>query len=52
MWNLRNKTDEQRGKGRENKIKTEREANYKTPKYREQTEGCWQGVGWRDGLYG
>ena len=29
MWNLRNKTDERRGKGRKNKIKTERGANHK-----------------------
>ena len=36
------------GEGKENKIKTEREANHKTLKYREQTEGCWRGGGWGD----
>ena len=29
MWNLRNKTDEDRGKAGKIKIKTEREANHK-----------------------
>ena len=31
---------------KQNDIKTERETNYKRLNYREQTEGCWQGVGW------
>ena len=42
MWNLRNKTD---GERKENKIKRERETDHKKLQYREQTEGCWRGVG-------
>ena len=37
VWNLRNTTDEPRG--REAKIKTERETKHERLKYREQTEG-------------
>ena len=29
MWNLRNETDEHRGKGRKNKMKIARETNHK-----------------------
>ena len=35
-----------------NKIKTEKEANHKSLKYREQTEGCWSGGGWGMGSMG
>ena len=43
--NLRYKTDEH--KGREAKIiQKQREPNHETLKYREQTEGCWRGIGW------
>lgn len=46
MWNVRNKRDEHRGKKK-------REANQqKTLNYREQTEFCWRGSGWGDGLNG
>ena len=38
MWNLRNIIDEY-GWGK-------REVNHKTINYRDQTEGCWKGVGW------
>ena len=34
MWNLRNKTDEHRGK-------KDRQTKKQTPNYREQTEGYW-----------
>ena len=40
------------GEGKENKIKREREANHKKLKYTKQTESCWRGIGWGDGLYG
>ena len=43
LWNLRNKTD-----GHKGRTKGGREANQKTHNHREQTEGCWRGVGWRE----
>ena len=39
MWNLRNKTDEHRGK-------KERQTIKQTLNSREKTESCWTGVGW------
>ena len=43
MWNLRNKTDERRGKQRE------RQTMKQTFTYREQTENYWREGGQGDG---
>ena len=52
MCDLKNKTEDHRGK-RENKMKSERETNHKRLlNHRKQTEGCWKGVGWGNGLTG
>ena len=48
MWNLRYKTDEHKGRGK-NSINTERMTNHKRLKYKEQTEVCLRDVGWGDG---
>ena len=54
MWNLRNKTKDHRG--REGKMKQDetREGDkpQETLNHRKQTEGCWRGGGWRDGVTG
>jgi len=51
MWNLRNKTDEHRG--REGKIRqTERETNHKRLLTIGNKQGCWRGGGWEDGITG
>ena len=42
---MRNTTDNM-GKGRKNKIKTEREANHKRLLNTENKQDCWRGVGW------
>ena len=45
-------TDEHRG--REGKIKSKQRGRktIETLKYREQTERCWRGIGWWDGING
>ena len=50
MWNLKNKTEEHRG--REGKIKQDeiRETNHKRLNHRKQTEGHWRGG--REGVTG
>ena len=46
MWNLRNKTEDHRGREeKQNKIKLKRATNYETLNHRKETEGCWKGGG-------
>ena len=53
MWNLRNKTEDHRGReGKQNGKKSERETNHETLNYRKQTEGCWRGGWWGDRVIG
>ena len=40
------------GEGKENKIKTEKEANHETLNYRKQTEVCWRAGWWGVGVIG
>lgn len=51
MWNLRNKTEDHRG--REGKIKPKSGRQTIRDSYqKKQTEGCWRGDGWEDGVTG
>ena len=47
MWNIRNSTEDHRGReGKLNGKSSERETNHERLNFRKQTECCWRGVAW------
>ena len=51
MRNIRNSAEDHRGReGKLNGKSSERDKNHETLTYRKQTEACWRGGGWGDGV--